>query len=194
MQYFQIYSPIFFTSAKAVTKKLLAASKIMPFFYIWQLRKKTPFLVQLEIFGLSYFVMALEAQPFTGLKMSKCGRVKLKIPSSSNESALILGLLQDRNVSFFDNLLTHMFNFLSSFILGKTIFGFLINFWLAKKTVWKKNGFECQLLFCIRTQWGQRCTYRVLQTIHMKLIFLCVWAEPAVLGSAKNALKFKYEL
>ena len=28
----------------------------------------------------------------------------------------------------------------------------------------------------------------------MKLIFLCVWAERAVLGSAKTALKFKYEI
>jgi hypothetical protein len=33
---------------------------------------------------------------------------------------------------------------------------------------------------------------RVLQTIQMKL--LCVWAERADLGSAKNALKFKYEI
>ena len=30
----------------------------------------------------------------------------------------------------------------------------------------------------------QRYTYRVLQTIQMKLILLCVWAEPAVLGRA----------
>ena len=37
----------------------------------------------------------------------------------------------------------------------------------------------------------QRCRYRVLQTIQIKLIILCVWAELAVLGSAKNALKFK---
>ena len=29
---------------------------------------------------------------------------------------------------------------------------------------------------------AQRYTYRVLQTIQMKLIFLCVWAEQAVLG------------
>ena len=36
----------------------------------------------------------------------------------------------------------------------------------------------------------QRYTYRVLQTIQMKLILLCVWAE--VLGSA--ALKFKHEI
>ena len=35
----------------------------------------------------------------------------------------------------------------------------------------------------------QRYTYRVLQTIHMKLILLCVWAERAVLGSAKTALR-----
>ena len=36
--------------------------------------------------------------------------------------------------------------------------------------------------------------YRVLQTIQMKLILLCVWADPAVLGSAKSTLKFKYEI
>ena len=40
----------------------------------------------------------------------------------------------------------------------------------------------------------QRYTYRMLQTIQMKLIFLCVWAELAILGSAKTALKFKYEI
>ena len=40
----------------------------------------------------------------------------------------------------------------------------------------------------------QRYTYRVLQTIQMKLILLCVRAEPAVLGSAKTASKFKYEI
>ena len=34
----------------------------------------------------------------------------------------------------------------------------------------------------------------VLQTIQMKLILLCVWAERAILGSAKTALKFKYEI
>ena len=41
---------------------------------------------------------------------------------------------------------------------------------------------------------GQRYTYRVLQTIQMKLMLLCVWVEPAVLGSTKTALKFKYEI
>ena len=40
----------------------------------------------------------------------------------------------------------------------------------------------------------QRYTYRVLQTIQIKLILLCVWAEPANLGSTKTALKFKYEI
>ena len=40
----------------------------------------------------------------------------------------------------------------------------------------------------------QRYTHRVLQTIQIELILLCVWAEPAVLGSAKTALKFKYEI
>ena len=33
----------------------------------------------------------------------------------------------------------------------------------------------------------QSYTYQVLQTIQMKLMFLCVWAEPAVLGSTKTA-------
>ena len=40
----------------------------------------------------------------------------------------------------------------------------------------------------------QRYTYRVLQTIQMKLKLLYVWAEPAILGSSKTALKFKYEI
>jgi hypothetical protein len=35
---------------------------------------------------------------------------------------------------------------------------------------------------------------RVLQTIQMKLILLCVLAEPALLGSTKTALEFKYEI
>ena len=36
--------------------------------------------------------------------------------------------------------------------------------------------------------------YIVLHSIQMKLILLCVWAEQAILGSAKTALKFKYEI
>ena len=35
---------------------------------------------------------------------------------------------------------------------------------------------------------------RDVHTIQMKLILLCVWAELAILGSAKTALKFKYEI
>ena len=45
-----------------------------------------------------------------------------------------------------------------------------------------------------KSSYKQRYTYRVIQTIQMELIFLCVWTEPAVLGSAKTALKFKYEI
>ena len=41
---------------------------------------------------------------------------------------------------------------------------------------------------------GQSYIYQVLQTIRMKRILLCVWAEPAVLGSAKTALKFIYKI
>ena len=41
---------------------------------------------------------------------------------------------------------------------------------------------------------NQRYTYRILQTIQMKPILLWVWAERAVLGRAKTALKFKYEI
>ena len=41
---------------------------------------------------------------------------------------------------------------------------------------------------------NQRYTYRVLQTIQMKLILLCVWLDRAVLGGAKSDLKFKYEI
>ena len=36
--------------------------------------------------------------------------------------------------------------------------------------------------------------FNVLQTIQMKLKLLCVWAEQAILGSAKTALSFKYEI
>ena len=41
---------------------------------------------------------------------------------------------------------------------------------------------------------SQSYIYQVLQTIQMKLILLCVWAEPAVLGSAKTALKIIYKI
>ena len=40
----------------------------------------------------------------------------------------------------------------------------------------------------------QRYTYGVLQTIQIKLILLFAWVEQAVLGIAKTALKFQYEI
>jgi hypothetical protein len=47
------------------------------------------------------------------------------------------------------------------------------------------------IVTCIYLAARQRYTYRLLQTIQVKLILLCVWAEP---GSTKTALKFKYEI
>ena len=41
---------------------------------------------------------------------------------------------------------------------------------------------------------AQMDTYRVLQTIQMKLILLWVLAERAVLARAKTALEFKYTI
>ena len=43
----------------------------------------------------------------------------------------------------------------------------------------------------IKKSKGQRYTYRVLQTIQMKPILLWFWAEQAVLGRAKTALKIQ---
>ena len=48
--------------------------------------------------------------------------------------------------------------------------------------------------YCLFSSQEQSYIYQVLQTIQMKLILLCVWAEPAVLGSAKTALKFIYKI
>ena len=57
------------------------------------------------------------------------------------------------------------------------------------------NGENRCLWYSSKTFWGnQSYIYQVLQTIQMKLILLCVLAEPAVLGSAKTALKFIYEI
>ena len=46
----------------------------------------------------------------------------------------------------------------------------------------------------LKSCFEQSYIHQVLQTIQMKLILLCVWAEPAVLGSAKTALKFIYKI
>ena len=40
-------------------------------------------------------------------------------------------------------------------------------------------------LLCMNSYATQRYTHRVLQTIQMKLILLCVWAEPAVWAAIK---------
>ena len=53
---------------------------------------------------------------------------------------------------------------------------------------------QLQLSLILQCDCMQRYTYRVLQTIQIKLILLCVWAERAVLGNAKTALEFKYEI
>ena len=47
---------------------------------------------------------------------------------------------------------------------------------------------------CCNWLLGQRYTYRVLQTIQMRPILICVWAEPAVFGSTiKTALNMNFE-
>ena len=56
---------------------------------------------------------------------------------------------------------------------------------------WKQKNMVVLSFF---SSLNQRYTYRVLQTIQIELILSCVWAELAVLGSAKTALKFKYEI
>ena len=72
----------------------------------------------------------------------------------------------------------------------------------------QKNNFtECKSSFCLAQNVGnkflvwhkklgpaQRYTYKVLQTIQMNRMLLWVWAEWAVLGRAKTALKFKYDI
>ena len=61
-----------------------------------------------------------------------------------------------------------------------------LDFFLKKNEKTEENfHFSCM---------SQSYIYQVLQTIQMKLILLCVWAEPAVLGSAKTALKFIYKI
>ena len=52
-----------------------------------------------------------------------------------------------------------------------------------KKEILKETTFSFVNTFVQYSTREQIYTYRVLQTIQMKLILLCVWAEPAVLGS-----------
>ena len=56
------------------------------------------------------------------------------------------------------------------------------------------KGLRWALFMKQNLRFGQSYIYQVLQTIQMKLILLCVWAEPAVLGSSKTALQFIYEI
>ena len=51
-----------------------------------------------------------------------------------------------------------------------------------------------QLHFPWISNWPQRYTYRVLQTIQMQIKLLCVWAEWAILGSVKTAFYYKRPL
>ena len=75
-------------------------------------------------------------------------------------------------------------NLYNKWCLGSTV----------KKTTLQSNGKSFYLEIFVFSSSGQRYTYRVLQTIQMELILLCVQAEPAILGSTKTALKFKYEI
>ena len=63
---------------------------------------------------------------------------------------------------------------------------------LIRKEITSQN--LCMYLVVKTSSLLLRYTYRVLQTIQMKAILLCVWAEQAVLGSAKTALEFKYDI
>ena len=74
----------------------------------------------------------------------------------------------------------------------------IISFYIALH-YWKMEGHLSSGMYIRVDKTGslgpwQSYIYQVLQTIHMKLILLCVWAEPAVLGSAKTALKFLYKI
>ena len=68
-----------------------------------------------------------------------------------------------------------------------------------KSCIEKRKESEIKLQIEIKVQVkkgdkSQSYIHQVLQTIQMKLILLCIWAEPAVLGSAKTALKFIYKI
>ena len=76
----------------------------------------------------------------------------------------------------------------------------------SKRCTWKFFGVSYKkpkALFKRKKMFFSKCNflreiqsyiYQVLQTIQIKLILLCVWAELAVLGSAKTALKFIYKI
>ena len=68
---------------------------------------------------------------------------------------------------------------------------------LGNMFLWLVANLKQGVIYFIKQEGGNHkiaWVYQVLQTIQMKLILLCVWAEPAVLGSAKTALKFIYKI
>ena len=77
----------------------------------------------------------------------------------------------------------HLDNFSSSFLLQKCNFGF-------KNVNLKNNDILYYLFFDLYPKLYRPSTLN----IQMKLILLWVWAEQAVLGRAKTALKFKNEI
>ena len=75
---------------------------------------------------------------------------------------------------------------LETWVLKPQKYGLEHEFW--------KTGFAQSLVIFDVAISRMAFLYRVLQTIQMKLILSWVWAEWAVLGRAKTALKFKYEI
>ena len=72
-------------------------------------------------------------------------------------------------------------------LLSSMVIGMLLKFRIQVNCIFMLKVTEHSYFY-------QRYTYRVLKTIQMKIILLCVWAEPAIFGSAKTALKFNYEI
>ena len=69
--------------------------------------------------------------------------------------------------------------------------GCRLNGWMSYVYIVQKTKGLKKFFACIFEDHWQRYTCRVLQTIQMRLILLCIWAEGAILDSAKTALKFK---
>ena len=90
------------------------------------------------------------------------------------------------------------------FLLSFFLFRVFIMAWMKlrqnehnKETQIEFHAWGMDLWSCVASSflgYRQSYTYHVLQTIQIELILLCVWAEPAVLGSAKTTLKFKYRI
>ena len=100
-----------------------------------------------------------------------CENIKTKIITCTNFSNIISLHFQYRRILYFAR------------------FGCLCQQWRWRR--WRRLEVLLQMLSHFTV--CPRYTYRVLQTIQMKSILSCVWAEPAVQGSTKTALKFKCE-